>query len=192
MTFSLKLIFCFFPSFMAFCLTSICQWVLAILSNRKRLPSSLNISVLLCTSFHVVLIYTQDWDRQNPTQIVTEMCGFVTILSGTFLLHKTKDMADGATSSFLLYCHYHVSFVGRGLWNRVVCCVWLQGFRTHLRFAFQRLHRRGPSSKQMNIAKEFLSDHRSHSDHHTNARSLTFTKLGRKSKLVFATDSYGF
>jgi hypothetical protein len=30
------------------------------------------------------------------------MCGFVTILSGTFLLHKTKDMADGATSSF--YC----------------------------------------------------------------------------------------
>lgn len=37
----------------------------------------------------------QDWDRQNPTQIVTEMCGFVTILSGTFLLHKTKDMVDG-------------------------------------------------------------------------------------------------
>nr|CAB3479033.1 unnamed protein product [Digitaria exilis] len=36
-----------------------------------------------------------DWDRQNPTQIVTEMCGFVTILSGTFLLHKTKDMVDG-------------------------------------------------------------------------------------------------
>jgi len=36
----------------------------------------------------------QDWDRQNPTQIVTEMCGFVTILSGTFLLHKTKDMND--------------------------------------------------------------------------------------------------
>uniref|UniRef100_A0A0A9DHH1 Uncharacterized protein n=1 Tax=Arundo donax TaxID=35708 RepID=A0A0A9DHH1_ARUDO len=23
------------------------------------------------------------------------MCGFVTILSGTFLLHKTKDMVDG-------------------------------------------------------------------------------------------------
>ncbi|CAD5163585.1 unnamed protein product [Musa acuminata subsp. malaccensis] len=40
-----------------------------------------------------------DWDRQNPTQIITEMCGFVTILSGTFLLHKTKDMADGLPSS---------------------------------------------------------------------------------------------
>jgi magnesium transporter len=40
----------------------------------------------------------QDWDRQTPTQIVTEMCGFVTILSGTFLLHKTKDMVDGMIS----------------------------------------------------------------------------------------------
>lgn len=47
----------------------------------------------------------QDWDRQNPTQIVTEMCGFVTILSGTFLLHKTKDMADGMLLLLLLYLH---------------------------------------------------------------------------------------
>ncbi|KAL5558476.1 hypothetical protein UlMin_034687 [Ulmus minor] len=42
------------------------------------------------------VIMFKDWDRQSPTQIVTEMCGFVTILSGTFLLHKTKDMADGS------------------------------------------------------------------------------------------------
>ncbi|GLT97018.1 hypothetical protein SLE2022_146050 [Rubroshorea leprosula] len=40
------------------------------------------------------VIMFKDWDRQNPTQIITEMCGFVTILSGTFLLHKTKD-GDG-------------------------------------------------------------------------------------------------
>ncbi|GFY94709.1 magnesium transporter, putative [Actinidia rufa] len=45
------------------------------------------------------VIMFKDWDRQNPTQIVTEMCGFVTILSGTFLLHKTKDMADGSCTS---------------------------------------------------------------------------------------------
>ncbi|RLM73191.1 putative magnesium transporter NIPA4 [Panicum miliaceum] len=45
------------------------------------------------------VIMFKDWDRQNPTQIVTEMCGFVTILSGTFLLHKTKDMADGGLST---------------------------------------------------------------------------------------------
>jgi hypothetical protein len=54
-----------------------------------------------------ICIFAQDWDRQNPTQIVTEMCGFVTILSGTFLLHKTKDMADGGTN-FLLYRHLHL------------------------------------------------------------------------------------
>ncbi|CAL1385567.1 unnamed protein product [Linum trigynum] len=44
------------------------------------------------------VIMFKDWDRQSPTQIVTEMCGFVTILSGTFLLHKTKDMADGSAA----------------------------------------------------------------------------------------------
>ncbi|XP_042434144.1 probable magnesium transporter NIPA4 [Zingiber officinale] len=46
------------------------------------------------------VIMFKDWDRQNPTRIVTEMCGFVTILSGTFLLHQTKDMTDDG--SFVL------------------------------------------------------------------------------------------
>ncbi|KAE8724776.1 putative magnesium transporter NIPA4 [Hibiscus syriacus] len=42
-----------------------------------------------------ILLQSQDWDGQSPTQIITEICGFMTILSGTFLLHKTKDMVDG-------------------------------------------------------------------------------------------------
>lgn len=41
-----------------------------------------------------VLLRAQDWDSQNASQIATELCGFVTILSGTFLLHKTKDMGN--------------------------------------------------------------------------------------------------
>ncbi|GAB2283563.1 hypothetical protein Dimus_018069 [Dionaea muscipula] len=45
------------------------------------------------------VIMFKDWDRQNPTQIVTEMCGFATILSGTFLLHRTKDLSDGLPTS---------------------------------------------------------------------------------------------
>ncbi|RVX13077.1 putative magnesium transporter NIPA4 [Vitis vinifera] len=49
----------------------------------------------------------KDWDRQNPTQIVTEMCGFVTILSGTFLLHKTKDMVEGSSPSFAVRLPKH-------------------------------------------------------------------------------------
>ncbi|XP_068308108.1 probable magnesium transporter NIPA4 [Pyrus communis] len=45
------------------------------------------------------VIMFKDWDRQSPTQVVTEMCGFVTILGGTFLLHRTKDMVDGLPTS---------------------------------------------------------------------------------------------
>ncbi|XP_038721538.1 probable magnesium transporter NIPA2 isoform X2 [Tripterygium wilfordii] len=40
------------------------------------------------------MIMFKDWDSQNASQIVTELCGFITILSGTFLLHKTKDMGS--------------------------------------------------------------------------------------------------
>ncbi|XP_021317357.1 probable magnesium transporter NIPA3 isoform X2 [Sorghum bicolor] len=51
---------------------------------------------VMFTSLTIIasVIMFKDWDHQNPTQIVTEMCGFMTILSGTFLLHKTKDMTD--------------------------------------------------------------------------------------------------
>ncbi|KNA09369.1 hypothetical protein SOVF_154140 isoform B [Spinacia oleracea] len=58
---------------------------------------------VMFTSFTILasVIMFKDWNRQNPTQIVTEMCGFVTILSGTFLLHKTKDLSDAGVSSCL-------------------------------------------------------------------------------------------
>lgn len=48
-------------------------------------------------SYLTILAWIQDWDSQNATQIATELCGFVTILSGTFLLHKTKDMGSSVT-----------------------------------------------------------------------------------------------
>ncbi|KAK6939778.1 Magnesium transporter NIPA [Dillenia turbinata] len=51
------------------------------------------------------VIMFKDWDGQNPTQIITEMCGFVTILSGTFLLHKTKDMVEVSSRSSSLRFH---------------------------------------------------------------------------------------
>ncbi|PKI34774.1 hypothetical protein CRG98_044841 [Punica granatum] len=51
---------------------------------------------VMFTSFTILasMIMFKDWDSQNASQIVTELCGFITILSGTFLLHKTKDMGD--------------------------------------------------------------------------------------------------
>ncbi|KAK6121363.1 hypothetical protein DH2020_044890 [Rehmannia glutinosa] len=47
---------------------------------------------VMFTSFTILasVIMFKDWDRQNPTQIVTEMCGFVTILSGLFFFTKQK------------------------------------------------------------------------------------------------------
>ncbi|GMP48062.1 hypothetical protein CsSME_00015554 [Camellia sinensis var. sinensis] len=53
------------------------------------------------------VIMFKDWAHQNPTQITTELCGFVTILSGTFLLHKTKDMNDSSGPSVSLRLHKH-------------------------------------------------------------------------------------
>ncbi|KAF6140166.1 hypothetical protein GIB67_028972 [Kingdonia uniflora] len=44
---------------------------------------------------------TFDWDTQDASQISTELCGFVTILSGTFLLHKTKDMGNKVSTTEL-------------------------------------------------------------------------------------------
>ncbi|KAK4839941.1 hypothetical protein QYF36_026118 [Acer negundo] len=61
---------------------------------------------VLFTSFTILanIIMFKDWDTQNASQIATELCGFVTILSGTFLLHKTKDMGNSQSlnsSSFI-------------------------------------------------------------------------------------------
>ncbi|XP_020227727.1 probable magnesium transporter NIPA1 [Cajanus cajan] len=49
---------------------------------------------VMFTSFTIIasIIMFKDWATQDASQIATELCGFVTILSGTFLLHKTKDM----------------------------------------------------------------------------------------------------
>ncbi|KAI4317353.1 hypothetical protein L6164_025226 [Bauhinia variegata] len=51
---------------------------------------------VMFTTFTIIasVIMFKDWDTQNASQIASELCGFVTILSGTFLLHKTKDMGS--------------------------------------------------------------------------------------------------
>ncbi|KAM7486088.1 hypothetical protein LguiA_002097 [Lonicera macranthoides] len=49
---------------------------------------------VMFTTFTILasMIMFKDWDHQNASQIITQLCGFITILCGTFLLHKTKDM----------------------------------------------------------------------------------------------------
>ncbi|XVE84697.1 hypothetical protein DITRI_Ditri17bG0034100 [Diplodiscus trichospermus] len=49
---------------------------------------------VMFTTFTIIasMIMFKEWDSQDASDIATELCGFVTILLGTFLLHKTKDM----------------------------------------------------------------------------------------------------
>ncbi|OMO92168.1 Magnesium transporter NIPA [Corchorus capsularis] len=49
---------------------------------------------VMFTTFTIIasMIMFKDWDSQGAADIATELCGFITILSGTFLLHKTIDM----------------------------------------------------------------------------------------------------
>lgn len=59
---------------------------------------------VMFTSLTIVasVIMFKDWNRQTATQIITELCGFVTILSGTFLLHKTKDLVEVSSPSAVM------------------------------------------------------------------------------------------
>ncbi|KAF2299967.1 hypothetical protein GH714_006463 [Hevea brasiliensis] len=56
---------------------------------------------VMFTTFTILasMIMFKEWDSQEASQIVTELCGFVTILSGTFLLHRTKDMGGSPSPS---------------------------------------------------------------------------------------------
>ncbi|KAK8987919.1 hypothetical protein V6N11_065524 [Hibiscus sabdariffa] len=58
--------------------------------------------VIFCCLLQINYL-NKDWDSQGGTEITTELCGFVTILSGTFLLHKTKDMGKSASGRLPVY-----------------------------------------------------------------------------------------
>ncbi|BAF08812.1 probable magnesium transporter NIPA2 isoform X1 [Oryza sativa Japonica Group] len=47
----------------------------------------------ILTIFANMIMYKDSFSR-NATQIATQLCGFVTIVAGTFLLHKTRDMGN--------------------------------------------------------------------------------------------------
>lgn len=82
-------------------------------NNYISLPFIYILCLLLTFLTHrnaFTLLMLQDWDRQSAIQIFTEMCGFVTILAGTFLLHKTKDMVEGGSSVPPSIVLIHISF----------------------------------------------------------------------------------
>ncbi|KAJ3671915.1 hypothetical protein LUZ60_007994 [Juncus effusus] len=48
---------------------------------------------VLFTIFTIMasMIMLKEWHMENTTQILTEICGFIVIIAGTFLLHDTKN-----------------------------------------------------------------------------------------------------
>lgn len=91
----------FYPETAVFALVvSIC--VLTQISYLNKALDTFNTAVVspiyyvMFTSLTILasVIMFKDWHRQTGAQIVSELCGFITILSGTFLLHATKDHSD--------------------------------------------------------------------------------------------------
>nr|KJB28118.1 hypothetical protein B456_005G028500 [Gossypium raimondii]KJB28120.1 hypothetical protein B456_005G028500 [Gossypium raimondii] len=60
------------------------------------------IIVIFCCLLQINYL-NKDWNSQGGTEITTELCGFITILSGTFLLHKTKDMGKSSSGRLPVY-----------------------------------------------------------------------------------------
>ncbi|XP_040947666.1 probable magnesium transporter NIPA1 [Gossypium hirsutum] len=60
---------------------------------------------VMFTTFTIIasIIMFKDWNSQGGTEITTELCGFITILAGTFLLHKTKDMGKSSSGRLPVY-----------------------------------------------------------------------------------------
>lgn len=46
---------------------------------------------------HVYMSMLQDWSGQNVSSIASELCGFITVLSGTIILHATREQETAST-----------------------------------------------------------------------------------------------
>ena len=60
-----------------------------------RLGYSKEYNFFYCT---IILYNVQDWSGQNASSIASEVCGFITVLSGTIILHATREQ-ETATAS---------------------------------------------------------------------------------------------
>ncbi|KAJ4965031.1 hypothetical protein NE237_016880 [Protea cynaroides] len=49
-------------------------------------------------------IMFKDWSGQNVSSIASELCGFITVLSGTIILHSTREQ-EAATGNISWYVH---------------------------------------------------------------------------------------
>lgn len=94
----------FQPWFFTFFLITFCLLQLVYLNKALDLFNTAVVSpvyYVMFTSFTILAstIMFKEWDSQDGSDIVSEVCGFVTILCGVFLLHKTKDASTDSSPS---------------------------------------------------------------------------------------------
>ncbi|KAA8538616.1 hypothetical protein F0562_028190 [Nyssa sinensis] len=89
----------------------------------------LPIYYVMFTSFTILasVIMFKDWAGQNATQIVTDFCGFVTIISRTFPLHKTNDMNEPSSPSISMSLSKHTEEDGFELFDHEELAFFLGG-----------------------------------------------------------------
>lgn len=49
-------------------------------------------------------IMFKDWSGQNVSSIASEICGFITVLSGTIILHATREQESATASGAVTWC----------------------------------------------------------------------------------------
>lgn len=55
--------------------------------------------------WHLFCTYLlQDWSGQDATSIASELCGFITVLSGTIILHSTREHEQPAAKGTIDIC----------------------------------------------------------------------------------------
>lgn len=57
-----------------------------------------------------LIIYFQDWSGQDVTSITSEICGFITVLSGTIILHMTREQEESNMQSTYIIIYSFLSY----------------------------------------------------------------------------------
>jgi len=57
-----------------------------------------------------LIIYFQDWSGQDISSITSEICGFITVLSGTIILHMTREQEESNMQSTYIITYSFLSY----------------------------------------------------------------------------------
>ncbi|KAL3653331.1 hypothetical protein CASFOL_003012 [Castilleja foliolosa] len=66
------------------------------------------------------VIMFKDWDNQNAGSIISEICAFIVVLSGTILLHTTKDF-ERSSSFRVIIARYRLHYQAGYLTGMGIC-----------------------------------------------------------------------